>query len=56
MVNTVIKLWAEHDARSAELKQLRHKLANVRKCLTMPDTRSSMQVVMALCEIDDIGS
>ncbi len=48
------KLWAEHDARSTELKQLRDKLAKVRILLTTPDTRSSMQVTMALCEIDGI--
>lgn len=37
-----------------ERDRLRSKLANVRKLLTQPDTRSSMQVTMALCEIDGI--
>ena len=48
------KLWADHEARNTELKQLREKLDKVRYYLTLPDTRSSMQAVMALCEIDGI--
>jgi hypothetical protein len=47
-------LWKDYEAHEAEVKHLRDKLANIRKFLTLPDTRSSMQVTMALCEIDGI--
>ncbi len=48
------ELWEEYEARQEELHALRSKLRKVRILLTQPDTRSSMQVTMALCEIDDI--
>jgi hypothetical protein len=48
------KLWERYEAKEDELKHLRNKLSSVRKFLTLPDTRSSMQVTMALCEIDGI--